>query len=141
MINDHSVFSQLFVKFFIQLYLLRLGLNKQSCSWKTAEWKICYHSPARIVECVSGYIFFISKNKQAKTKQNKARIEKSKRNERRKNNVSGKSIKKAKFVAARVTIFLVTRISGNKSIFFFGLIVLYCTALDSHILVAPNLIN
>ena len=122
MINDHSVFSQLFVKFFIQLYLLRLGLNKQSCSWKTAEWKICYHSPARIVECVTGYIFFISKNKQAKTKQNKARIEKSKRNERRKNNISGKSIKKAKFVAARVTIFLVTRISGNKSIFFLALL-------------------
>ena len=28
--------------------------------------KIFYYSPARIVECVSEYIFLISKNKQAK---------------------------------------------------------------------------
>ena len=35
-----------------------------------------YHSPARIVECASEYIFLISKNKQAKTQ---AIIQKSKK--------------------------------------------------------------
>ena len=30
--------------------------------------KIFYYSPARIVECVSEYIFLISKNKRAKKK-------------------------------------------------------------------------
>ena len=33
--------------------------------------KCFYHSPARIVKCVSEYIFLISKNKQASKKKNK----------------------------------------------------------------------
>ena len=57
------------------------------------------HLPTRIVECVSK-----QKSKKAK--------------ERRKENISGKSIKKTKnFSAARVEIFLVIRISGSKSFF------------------------
>ena len=40
--------------------------------------KIFYHSPAGTVEYVSEYIFLVSKNKQAKTKKQKARIQKSK---------------------------------------------------------------
>ena len=39
----------------------------------------------------------------------------------RKENISRKLVKKNKFAAAQVKIFLVTRISGNKSIVFFGL--------------------
>ena len=35
---------------------------------KSAGWLFFYHSPACIVECISEYIFLISKKKQAKTK-------------------------------------------------------------------------
>ena len=64
--------------------------------------------------CIRIYIFNFKKqqtNKQKKQKSKKAK-------ERRKKNISGKSIKKTKsFSAARVEIFLVTRISGSKSFF------------------------
>ena len=46
-----------------------------------------YHSPARIIECVSEYIFLISKRKQAKNPPKK------KEYKRRKDNISGKPIK------------------------------------------------
>ena len=45
-----------------------------SCFHKSAEWKVFYHAPARIVECVSEHTLLISKdNKQTnkKTKQQK----------------------------------------------------------------------
>ena len=40
--------------------------------------KIFYYSPARIVECVSEYIFLISKNKQAKKSKTKQEYKKAK---------------------------------------------------------------
>ena len=61
--------------------------------------------------------FLKTSNKQ----QEKTRTKKSKRNQRRKENISGKSIKK-KIAAVRVKIFFVNHISGNKSVIFFGLI-------------------
>ena len=53
--------------------------------------------------------------KKQTNKQTKQEYKQSKRNEKRKENISGKSIKK--IAAARVKIFFVTRISGNKIIF------------------------
>ena len=44
--------------------------------------KIFYYSPARIVECVSEYIFLISKNKQAK--KTKARLPKEQKKKKEK---------------------------------------------------------
>ena len=77
---------------------------------------IFYHSPARTVEFVSEYIHLISKKKQT-SKKKKQEYKKCKRKE----NISGKSIKKNKFAAARLNNFLVARISGKKNILFFGL--------------------
>ena len=51
-------------------------------------------------------MFLIQKKKKLKQKKLK-----------KKDNISAKLIKKNKFAAARLKIFLVTRISGNKSIF------------------------
>ena len=57
-------------------FVISLGKNKQVVLLPEISWvKI---SPARIVECVSEYIFPISKNK--KTSKKKQEYEKSKRN-------------------------------------------------------------
>ena len=61
----HSVFNQLFVKILIQLHLLRLSQKRVVLFPETGRVKKFYYSPARIIECVSEYIFLISKNKQA----------------------------------------------------------------------------
>ena len=58
-------------------------------------------------------LYFAFAYKKKTNKNNKI----SKRNERRKENTSGKSIKKNILAAARVNIFFVTRTSGNKSAF------------------------
>ena len=72
-----------------------------------------YHSPARIVQCVSEYIFQFQKtNKQAKNKNTKK--EKETKEERR---IPQENRLKKKIAIARVKIFLVTRISGKKSFF------------------------
>ena len=73
--------------------------------------------PARIVECVSEYIFLISKNKQAKKAQKSKNTKKAKetKEERR---IFPENRLKNKFMAARMKIFLVIRISENKTTFF-----------------------
>ena len=87
-----------------------------SGNWPGEKFFITH--PARIVECVSEYMFLISKKKKKKKKTTKKkRNKKRKKKKRTKEKISGKSIKK-RFAATRVKIFLVTRISGNKSIFF-----------------------
>ena len=126
----------------IQLNISRLGQQKVILFLETDRVKKFLYSPTRIVEFVSEYIFLVSKNKQTR-KKNKNR---KKAKETKEENFFGKSIKKNKFAAARVKIFLITRISGNKRFlsfffFFFFFFWPYCAALDSHILVAPNLIN
>ena len=83
------------MKILIQLHLVRLGQKKKkSCFRKPTEWKNFYQSPACIVEYVSEYIFLISKNEQSKKNQNKARIQKKQKKLKKKENISGKSIKK-----------------------------------------------
>ena len=67
--------------------------------------------------CIRIYIFNFKK--QQINKQKKTVIKENKRNQRRKENISGKSIKKNKFAAAWGKIFHVTYISGNKSFFVF----------------------
>ena len=70
-----------------------------------------YHSPARIIECVSEYIFLISKRKQAKNPPKK-------KNTKEEKIISPENRLKKQICGRPVEIFLVTRISGNKSIFF-----------------------
>ena len=67
--------------------------------------------------CISVHIFVFKKqtNKQKKSKSTK----RAKETKEEKRIYQGNRPKKIKFVAARVKIFLVTRISGNKN-FFFG---------------------
>ena len=83
------------------------------------------------------YIFDFKK-RTSKKRQNQARIQKKQKKLKKKENISGKSIKKINLLQPGEDFssptFPETRV-------FFGLIVLYCTALDSHILVAPNLTN
>ena len=69
--------------------------------------------------CIRIYIFNFKK--QQINKQKKTVIKENKRNQRRKENISGKSIKKNKFAAAWGKIFHVTYIPGNKSFFVFFL--------------------
>ena len=112
----------------IQLNISRLGQQKVILFLETDRVKKFLSLTHGIVECVSEYIFLVSKNKQTR-KKNKNR---KKAKETKEENFFGKSIKKNKFAAARVKIFLITRISGNKRFFvfflflfffFFGLIV------------------
>ena len=111
----------------IQLNISRLGQQKVILFLETDRVKKFLYSPTRIVEFVSEYIFLVSKNKQTRKKNKNRKKEK----ETKEENFFGKSIKKNKFAAARVKIFLITRISGNKRFlsffffffFFFGLIV------------------
>ena len=114
--------SSSFVTLFLSLlhyYHLLLGQKKRSCFRKSAGWKSFCHSLARLVKCVSEYMFLISKNiKQTNKQTNKQKNKKKQRKLKRKRGYSGKSIEKNKFVVARVMIFLVTRFSGNKSNFF-----------------------
>ena len=90
-------------------------LGPKKSSFLSGNWPGENHLSTRIVECVSEYTFLISKsNKPTNKKKQKSK----KAKERRKENISGKSIKKTKnFSAARVEIFLVTRISGSKGFF------------------------
>ena len=81
-----------------------------------------YHLPACIVECVREYIFLISKNRQASKK--RTRIQKKQKKLEKKREYLRKLIKRNRFAAARVNNFFVSRISGNKNIFF-GLIFKY----------------
>ena len=87
--------------------------------------KIFYHSSACIIECVSEYTFLISKNnKQTNKNNNNNNKNKKKQKKRKKKREYLRKIDwKNKFAVARVKVFLVTstRISGNKSIIFFGL--------------------
>ena len=65
------------MKILIQLHLLRLGQKNSLVSGNGPSEKL----PAHIVECVSEYIYLISKNKQTSQKnKNKARTQKSKSN-------------------------------------------------------------
>ena len=41
------------------------------CFWKSTGQNTFYYSPARIPDCVSEYIYLISKNKQTRKKNNK----------------------------------------------------------------------
>ena len=101
--NENMEYHGTFISFKSQLYskpgspvfsgvwVMELNINslgqkkKRSCFQKLAGWIFFYHSPAHIVECLSEYIFLISN----KTK--KQNNKKSKRNERRKENICGKS--------------------------------------------------
>ena len=87
--------------------------------------KIFYHSPARIIECVSEYTFLISKNNKQTNKNNNNNNKNKKKQKKlkKKRDYLRKIDWKNKFAVARVKFFLVTRIriSGNKSIIFFGL--------------------
>ena len=94
-----------------------IGIYFIGNSAKLLMVEIFLHSPTRIVECVSEYTFLSPNNNKQTT--NKTRIKKCKRNQRRKENISGKLIKKNKIAVAQVKIFLVIRISGNKSILFY----------------------
>ena len=42
--------------------------KKLSCFRKSAGWNFFHHLPARIVECVSEYVFFVSKKQKKKKK-------------------------------------------------------------------------
>ena len=84
-----------------------------------------YYSPAHIVEFVSEYIFLVSKNKQAKKRKAKQEYKKAKETKEKKENICGKSIKKISFRPPGCRFFSSTTFQD-----FFGLIVLYCTALD-----------
>ena len=66
--------------------------------------------------CIITYIFNFKKHQI--NKQKETRIQKSKRNLKRKEKISEKSVKINKFGAAQVKIFPAIRISGNKSNFF-----------------------
>ena len=74
--------------------------------------------------CIRIYIFDFKKqtNKQKKHihKKTKTRIQKKQKKLKKKKNISGKLIKK-EFAAARVKIFFITRISGNKSFFYLNI--------------------
>ena len=81
---------------------------------KSARWKKFYDSPARIVKCVSEYIFLISKNiKQKKASKNRKRQNKLKK----KREYLPKNDLKNKFATARVKIFLVNHSFGKRSFF------------------------
>ena len=67
--------------------------------------------------CIRIYIFNFKKQQQQQKKIKKAK-------ETKEDNIFGKSIKENKFAAALLKIFLVTRISENKS--FFGLSEQFC---------------
>ena len=69
----------------MELNINSLGQKKEVLFPEIGWVDFFYHSPARIVECLSEYIFLISN----KTK--KQNNKKSKRNERRKENICGKS--------------------------------------------------
>ena len=85
--------------------------------------------PPQIVECISEYIFLISKNKQAETKKGKTKKAKETKEE---NKISLANRLKKNFVAVRVKIFFVTFTSRNKSIFL-------CTfSTDDHIVSLKN---
>ena len=91
----HSVFNQLAVKILIQLHLLRLGKKKVVLFLETGQGKnflllICSHSQM----CIRICIFNFKKQTSKKKKQNKARIQKKQKKLKKKDNISGKLIKK-----------------------------------------------
>ena len=112
------------------LFLLTLNwlaLTFTKCKAKTKKvtlfpeidrMKNFYHLPARIVECVlSEYAFLISRNNKQTT--TKIKTKKAKQTKEEKKISPGNRLKN-KFAATWVKNFLVTRVSGNKSIIFFG---------------------
>ena len=82
-----------------KLYLSTLGHKKKFCFLKSTGWKLFYHSPACIVECVSWYAFLISRKiktqTKQKTKQNKATTT-NKQTKKQKTNKTRKQEKKRK---------------------------------------------
>ena len=84
--------------------------KKQSCFQKLAEWKFFFHLLAHI------YTYLISKNNKQMNKQ-KQESNKQKKLKKKKEYLWKIDLKKNKFAATRVKIFLVTCISRKKSIF------------------------
>ena len=58
---------------------------------ETGRVKIFYYSPARIVECVSEYIFLISENKQAKKKAKQSKNTKKAKQTKEKKRISAEN--------------------------------------------------
>ena len=56
------------------------GQKKLSCFRKSAGWKFFYHLPARIVACVSEYMFFVSNKKKTHTHTEKQKTNETKEN-------------------------------------------------------------
>ena len=80
--------------------------------------------------CNRIYIFNFKKQTSKKNKKNKARIQKKAKETNEEKIIFPEN--RFKKMELRLPAFPETRV------FPFGLIVIYCTALDSHILVAPN---
>ena len=95
--------------------LTTFGQKKWYCFRKSAGWKFFYQSPACMVKYVSEYTFLISKNKKKQT--NKKQESKKAKETKEEKRIFPENRLRNKFAAARVKIFLVTCISGNKSIF------------------------
>ena len=87
---------------------LSLGQKKKkklSCFRKSAGWNFFHHLPARIVECVSEYVFFVSKKQKKKKTTEKQKTKETRENRKAKetneerekknvvvvNNICGKS--------------------------------------------------
>ena len=93
------------------------------CFWKSTGQNTFYYSPARIPDCVSEYIYLISKNKQTRKKNNKKtnkqttkKITKAKQTKEEKRISPENGFKKINL--RREKIFGITRIYRNKNIFF-----------------------
>ena len=83
------------MKILIQLHLLRLSQKKVVSFPENGRVKKFYYSHARIVQCVSEYIFLISKSKQVKKKkQSKARIQKKQKKLKKKRRSAENRLKK-----------------------------------------------
>ena len=142
----HSVFNQLFVKILIQLHLVRLGPKKVVLFPETGQVeKLLSLTRSHSRMCIWIYVFYFknqTSHKKKQKKQNKARIKRKKeKKQRRKDNISGKLIKKINLRPSGWRFFSPLAFPETRVWCIFGLIVLYCTVLDSHVLVAPNLIN
>ena len=59
--SKYWVFLWVFIFSTYPKSFINWGQKKRSCFRKSAGWNIFYHSPSRIVGCVSQYIFLISK--------------------------------------------------------------------------------
>ena len=79
------------MKILIKLPLLRLGQKKEVVSRNQPSENL---SPTCIVDCVSGYIFLISKNKQAKKSKTKQEYKKTKETKEEKRTFPENRLKK-----------------------------------------------